>query len=161
MKKPINLLLAVQTILLIVTASLMLSGCIIVHPDDEDDIYIGKTSRVKTAESSEEDDTETAEQTAVTGQFSITCKNQTSTKIVEWCVKCDRNVTLPNTGFTRSIKENGGEDKISDLPQGYYRIYFVFENGQRGEDSITLDKDVTYCIIGSTDSYTVECRAAK
>lgn len=160
MKKPINLLLAVQTILLIVTASLMLSGCVIVHPDDEADIYIGKTSRVKTVESSEDEDTEAEEETKVTEKFSITCKNQTSTDIISWCVKCDRNVTLPNTGFTSSVKAYK-EDKISDLPKGYYRIYFTFANGQTGEDSIELNQNVTYCIMGTPDSYTVECRALK
>ena len=160
MKKIINFFLSAQAVVLLTATALLFSSCIIVHPDDDSDVYIGKSSRVKEAESSDEEETE-EEEVKLTGKHSITCKNQTSTKIIEWCVKCDRNVTLPNSGFTRSIKANGGEDKISDLPAGYYRIYFTFETGQNGEDSITLDKDVTYCIIGTTDSYTVECREAK
>ena len=156
-----------KTILIIsvAVAAMLLSSCVVVHPKDEYDVYVETSTKKKTpADNSDEtadDTTETnaaAEATKKTGKYSITCKNQSSTAITNWCVKKDNNVTLPSAG---SIKANGGEDKISDLPEGYYKIYFTFENGYSTSESITLDKDVIYCIYGNNNSYTVECRNVK
>lgn len=154
MKKHVNLLLAVQTILLIVTASVMLSSCVVIHPDDEGDVIVTKSARIKEADDDDE------EEDKVTSKFSITVKNETNADIEDWCVKCDRNVTLSTSGFTREIQA-GQEDKISNLPEGYYKIYITFENGYTKQDSINLNKDVEYRIIGTNDSYTTECRSAK
>lgn len=163
MKKQISILLVAQVLVLFAAASVLFSSCIVVHPKDDYDVYVEKTTVTKASSTDTEeetDDSTTKETTSKAEKHSITCKNQTSTDIISWCVKCDRNVTLPNTGFTGSVKAYH-EDKIADLPEGYYRIYFTFANGQNGEDSIELNQDVTYCIMGNADSYTVECRSVK
>ena len=57
---------------------------------------------------------------------------------------------------------------ITDLPEGYYKVYFSFNNEYQldpddyfSSDSVYLDKDVTYCLYErSSSSYTVECRSA-
>ena len=161
MKKPINLLLAIQTVLLIAVASVMFSSCIIVHPNDDEDIHIEKRERDKKAATSQSGSTENGSEETATGEkFTITCKNETSMVVANWFVKNDNIITLSKTGFTGSIQAHG-EDKIFDLPKGYYKIYFTFENGYSTSESITLDKDVIYCIYGNNNSYTVECRNVK
>ena len=84
--------------------------------------------------------------------------------ITDWCVKKDNIVTYANSGFNRSIR-SGGEDMIMDLPVGYYKVYFSFEDDYQlnpsdyySSESIYLNKDVTYCLYER--QVTVSCRSA-
>ena len=164
MKKSINFLLAVQAIVLIATASLTLSSCVVIHPDDEADIYIEKKDKDSRTSSKKKDNTE--EQTPAAETFTITCKNETSNVVANWFVKNDNIITLSKTGFTGAINAHG-EDKIFDLPKGYYKIYFSFAGnycpGGYQSDTIYLDKDVTYCLLSNNSSspYIEECRSVK
>ena len=165
MKKPINLLLAIQTVLLIAVASVMFSSCIIVHPNDDEDIHIEKRESDKKAATSQSGSTENGSEETATGEkFTITCKNETSMVVANWFVKNDNIITLSKTGFTGSIQAHG-EDKIFDLPKGYYKIYFTFGGNCRQNsyqsDTIYLDKDVTYCLLEGPTPYIAECRSAE
>ena len=161
MKKPITYLITTQVLILVSVASLLFSSCIIVHPDDDYDVYVEKKA-VKQATSKETDETNSSDdESRQTAKYSITVKNATSTPVINWCVKNDNKVTLSSSGFTGSIRENGGEDKISDLPEGYYKIYFTFDDGDSIVESITLDQDVTFYLSEKHNSYVAECRALK
>ncbi len=165
MKKPINLLLALQTLLLIGLASVMFSSCIIVHPDDEDEIFIEtreKDKKVTKVKSDDKENEKEAEVDPATEKFTITVKNETSMVVVNWFVKNDNIITLSKTGFTGSIQAHG-EDMIFDLPKGYYKIYFTFAGDCQNNyqsDTIYLDKDVTYCLLEGPTPYISECRSA-
>ena len=175
------------TILSITAAALLFSSCIILGTDETPEIIIEKktTSTTTTTTSSTEPSTtstttstttpaattpatttETVPVTTVsTKKYSITCKNQTSIAITDWCVKKDNIVTYANSGFNRSIRA-GGEDMILDLPEGYYKVYFSFEDDYplnpedyySSSESIYLNKDVTYCLYER--QITAACRAA-
>ena len=119
------------SILTITAAALMFSSCIIVGPDRDADIIIEK--RTDTTTSSTTTTTTTTPATITTtpapaSTYCIICKNETSYTITDWCVKKDNIVTYANSGFNRSIR-SGGEDMIMDLPVGYYKVYFSFEDG--------------------------------
>lgn len=162
MKKSINVLLTVQSLLLITIASVMFSSCIIVHPDDED-IYLGRKEReIKVSETKSSDSEQNAKETSTEEKFTITCKNETSMTVINWFVKNDNIITLSKTGFTGSIQAHG-EDMIFDLPKGYYKIYFNFAGGCQNSyqsDTIYLDKNVTYCLLEGPTPYISECRSA-
>ncbi len=135
------------TILSITAAAFMLSSCIIVGTDEVPEIVVEK----KTTTVVESTPSTPATQTPV-AKHSITCKNETSIVVTDWCVKKDNIVTYANSGFNRSIRV-GGEDRISNLPEGYYKVYFSFEDTyqlQPGDyhssESIYLNRDVTYCL---------------
>lgn len=132
----------------------MFSGCLIVAPEDEPKIVI-KTSK-KTP------DPEPEPQTTV--KYSITCKNGTSYTISDWCVKKDNIVTYANSGYNRSIRA-GGEDMIMNLPEGYYKVYFSFEDEYQlnpsdyfNSESIYLNRDVIYTLYER--QATISCRSA-
>ena len=157
MKKPITYLITTQVLILASVASLLFSSCIIVHPDDE--IIVEKKSTTV--------ETTTTTPSTPAATHSITCKNQTSLTVTDWCVKKDNIVTFANSGNNRSIRPYGGEDMITDLPEGYYKVYFSFNNEYQldpddyfSSDSVYLDKDVTYCLYERASSYAVECRSA-
>lgn len=162
MKKPINLLLALQALFLIAIASVMFSSCIIVNPDEEDKFVIEK--REKDKKVSKSDDSEIKnDETASEEKFTITCKNETSLVVINWFVKNDNIITLSKTGFTGSIQAHG-EDMIFDLPKGYYKIYFTFAGDCQKNyqsDTIYLDKNVTYCLLEGPTPYISECRSAE
>ena len=162
MKRTISLLLSAQTLLLLTAASLLFSSCIIVGPDHEPEIIIEK----KTVETTSSSTTTTTTSTPAKPvyKYSITCKNETSYLITDWCVKKDNIVTYANSGYNRSIRA-GGQDMILDLPEGYYKVYFSFEDCYQLQpedyycsESIYLDKDVTYCLYER--QITVACRSA-
>ena len=160
MKKPISFLLAAQAILLIAVSALFLSSCVIVHPDDEV-IVEKKTTTVVSGGSSQ---TPPANSQAV--KHSISCRNETSLTITDWCVKKDNTVTFANSSFNRSIRP-GHEDRIVNLEEGYYVVYFSFEDDYQlnpwdyqSSESIWLDRDVTYCLYERATGYGAECRSA-
>jgi len=150
MKKLIN-------ILSITAAALMLSSCIIVGTDEIPEIVVETTTETTATQ------TPTPAPAPVT-THSITCKNETSFLVTDWCVKKDNIVTYANSGFNRSIR-SGGEDMITNLPEGYYKVYFSFEDTyqlQPGDyfssESIYLNKDVSYCLYERP--VVVNCRSA-
>lgn len=161
MKKPISFLLAAQAILLIAVSALFLSSCIIVHPDDE--VIVEKKTQT-TVVSSGSGHTAPANPPAV--KHSISCRNETSLTITDWCVKKDNTVTFANSSFNRSIP-TGHEDRIVNLEEGYYVVYFSFEDDYQlnpwdyqSSESIWLDRDVTYCLYERATGYGAECRSA-
>ncbi len=148
-------------ILSITAAAFMLSGCLIVGTDEIPEIVIEKTTTT-VVESTPETPSNPAP--APVAKHSITCKNQTSITITDWCVKKDNIVTYANSGLNRSIRP-GSEDMITNLPEGYYKVYFSFEDTyqlQPGDyyssESIYLNKDVSYCLYERP--VVVDCRSA-
>ena len=146
------------SILSITLAALMLSSCIIVGTTEEPELVIEKRTTVETTST-----TTTTPSTPV-AKYSITCKNQTSYMVTDWCVKKDNIVTYANSGYNRSIR-SGGEDMILDLPEGYYKVYFTFEDCYQlqpedyySSESVYLNKDITYCLYERQIS--VACRSA-
>ena len=140
----------------------MFSGCLIVTPEDDPKIVI-KTSK-KTPEPEPEPQTTVITQPTVTVKYSITCKNGTSYTISDWCVKKDNIVTYANSGYNRSIRA-GGEDMIMNLPEGYYKVYFSFEDEYQlnpsdyfNSESIYLNRDVIYTLYER--QATISCRSA-
>lgn len=147
------------SILSITAAALMLSSCIIVGTDEDPEVII---ERKKTTTVVTEDNTpETPKPVA---KHSITCKNETSITITDWCVKKDNIVTYANSGDNRAIR-SGREDMIVDLPEGYYKVFFSFEDDYPlnpsdyySSESVYLNKDVTYCLYER--QAVIQCRSA-
>ena len=168
MKRPISLLLATQTIILAATAAILFSSCIIVHPDDEIVVERKTTTTVEqpaTTQTTPSTPSTPSTPTPPVVTHSITCKNETSFMITDWCVKKDNTVTFSNSDFNRSIRP-GKEDMISKLEEGYYVVYFSFEDDYQldpwdyqSSESIWLDRDVTYCLYERA-TVTVACRSA-
>ncbi len=136
----------------------MFSGCLIVAPEDEPKIVI------KTSKKTPDPEPEPLTQPTVTVKYSITCKNGTSYTISDWCVKKDNIVTYANSGYNRSIRA-GGEDMIMNLPEGYYKVYFSFEDEYQlnpsdyfNSESIYLNRDVIYTLYER--QATISCRSA-
>lgn len=136
----------------------MFSGCLIVAPEDEPKIVI------KTSKKTPAPEPEPQTQPTVTVKYSITCKNGTSYTISDWCVKKDNIVTYANSGYNRSIRA-GGEDMIMNLPEGYYKVYFSFEDEYQlnpsdyfNSESIYLNRDVIYTLYER--QATISCRSA-
>ena len=170
------------TLITTLIAVSMLSSCIIVGTEDEPEIIIkdkATTVKVGTDSSSTQ---QPAQQTQVvtqpqqtttvvsqpvnTAKYSITCRNQTDMTVTDWCVSKDNIVTYANSSFNRAIGPNK-EDKIQNLPTGYYKVYFSFDHDYPlsptdylSSDSIQLDKDVIYTLFVRTSGYPVECRSA-
>ena len=158
------------TFISITAAALMLSSCIIVGPDRDPEIVIEKKTTTEvssdTSSGSSSSTTTTVTTPVQEQKYSIICKNQTSFVITDWCVKRDNIVTYANSGFNRSIRA-GGEDMIMDLPEGYYKVYFSFEDDYPlnptdyyNSESIYLNKDVTYCLYERQITASTECRSA-
>ncbi len=145
------------TILTITAAALMFSSCIIVGADDLPELIIEEKTTTTTPKPSNPEPEPVY-------YHSITCKNQTSFTVTDWCVKKDNIVTYAKSGYNRSIR-SGGEDMIMDLPEGYYKVYFSFEDEYQlnpgdyySSESIYLNKDVIYTLYERQVS--VACRAA-
>lgn len=171
MRKTISLFLATQTCVVIAAASFLFSGCIIVHPDDEIIVERKTTSTVEQPAPTPAPDPEPSTpstpsySTPVVLTHSITCKNETSLMITDWCVKKDNKVTFANSSMNRSIRP-GKEDMIPNLEEGYYVVYFSFEDDYQldswdyqSSESIWLDRDITYCLYERSVS-TISCRSA-
>lgn len=148
--------------LLLVSAAVMLSSCVIIHPEDEDNPFCHK-KETKTTEVT--NTTTETNQTSVTpnGRYSIKFINRSNNcTVTEWFVRKDRTQTYSNDGYCHPIYTND-YDIISDLPSGEYRIWFMISDEYcfRSEH-INLDRDVTYVLITcSTSGYQAEqCRAA-
>lgn len=159
MKKHITFLLTTQTLILSVIAAFLFSSCIIVPPDGEIVVEKKTTTTVETTTS-----TPPATQKPPVATHSITCKNETSFLITDWCVKKDNQVTFANSSMNRSIRP-GKEDMIPGLEEGYYVVYFSFEDDYqldpwdyRSSESIWLDRDVTYCLYERAQ--VISCRSA-
>ena len=154
------------TILSTIAVISMFSGCLIVTPEDEPKIVIQKKTSEKVVEQKTEDTTTTTTVITqpVTAKYNITCKNGTSYTISDWCVKKDNIVTYANSGYNRSIRA-GGEDMIMNLPEGYYKVYFSFEDEYQlnpsdyfNSESIYLNRDVIYTLYER--QATISCRSA-
>ena len=156
------------TILTSIVAITMLSSCIIVGTEDEPEIVIQKKTypESKTDSSSSSSSSTSTSTPVVTAKYSITCRNQTNMIVTDWCVSKDNIVTYANSSFNRSIGPNK-EDKIQNLPEGYYKVYFSFEDDgplspsdYLSSDSIQLNQDVIYTLFVRSQAYAVECRSA-
>ena len=136
---------------LTVLTAIMLSSCIIVGSEDPEFV-------LTRAEKIDEDHKEPEQESSTSKKYSITCKNDTSRDIIDWCVKKDNKVTLPTSNFDRSIRAHG-ESKISGLDKGYYMVFFSFADEERTNVwqyscsySIELDRNATYCITEAPNS---------
>ena len=167
MKRSISILFTTQTLILAATAAILFSSCIIVHPDEE---IVVERKTTKTVEQPASTETTTpapstpSTPTPPVVTHSITCKNETSLVITDWCVKKDNTVTFANSKLNRAIYP-GKEDMIPGLEEGYYVVYFSFEDDYQlnpwdyqSSESIWLDRDVTYCLYER--AVTVACRSA-
>ena len=86
--------------------------------------------------------------------------------VTDWCVSKDNIVTYANSSFNRAIGPYK-EDKIQNLPEGYYKVYFSFEDDgplspsdYLSSDSIQLNQDIIYTLFVRSQAYAVECRSA-
>ena len=159
------------TILSTIAVISMLSGCFFIASEDDPKIVIQKKTSEKVVEQTQEEKTTQEQQTVitkpvVTSKYSITCRNQTDMVVTDWCVSKDNIVTYANSSFNRQIGPYK-EDKIQNLPEGYYKIYFCFEDDYPlspsdylSSDSIQLNQDVIYTLFVRTTGYSVECRSA-
>ena len=168
------------SILSITAAALMLSSCIILGTDEEPEIVVKKTTEVvkqpnestpAPAAQTQQPVKETTTHTTVITQpepakYSITCRNQTNMIVTDWCVSKDNIVTYANSSFNRAIGPYK-EDKIQNLPEGYYKVYFSFEDDgplspsdYLSSDSIQLNQDIIYTLFVRSQAYAVECRSA-
>ena len=174
------------SILSITAAALMLSSCIILGTDEEPEIVVKEktvtvekqaptpapapsTTTTQTQQPAQQTTTQT--QTTVITQpepakYSITCRNQTNMIVTDWCVSKDNIVTYANSSFNRAIGPYK-EDKIQNLPEGYYKVYFSFEDDgplspsdYLSSDSIQLNQDIIYTLFVRSQAYAVECRSA-
>ena len=168
MKRPIHLLLSVQTILLITVSALLFSSCIIVGTEEDPEIVIEKKHTTTIIDDSPEKkpkESGSSSQKPV-ATYSITCRNQTSFIVTDWCVSKDNIVTYANSSFNREIGPYK-EDKIQNLPGGYYKVYFTFDDDYQlnpsnylSSDSIQLNQDVIYTLFVKSTGYAVQCRSA-
>ena len=170
------------SILSITAAALMLSSCIILGTDEEPEIVVKKevikeketvteTAPATTTQTQQPaQQTSPAKTTVITGpepaKYSITCRNQTNMIVTDWCVSKDNIVTYANSSFNRAIGPYK-EDKIQNLPEGYYKVYFSFEDDgplspsdYLSSDSIQLNQDIIYTLFVRSQAYAVECRSA-
>ncbi len=153
--------------------AILLSSCIIVGPDTDSDFVIEKK---KTVNVKEGEDTSTPSSTPttttptatvpVTAKHAITCYNDTSYIITDWCVKQNNILTYANSTNNRMIA-SGGKDTIPDLLEGRYQIFFSFDTcGQlqpcnySGSEEFYLNTDITYILSERTISIPA-CRSAE
>ena len=170
------------SILSITAAALMLSSCIILGTDEEPEIVVKKevikeketvteTAPATTTQTQQPaQQTSPAKTTVITqpepAKYSITCRNQTNMIVTDWCVSKDNIVTYANSSFNRAIGPYK-EDKIQNLPEGYYKVYFSFEDDgplspsdYLSSDSIQLNQDIIYTLFVRSQAYAVDCRSA-
>lgn len=160
------------TIISTVAVISMFSGCFFIASEDDPKIVIQKKTSEKVIEQTQDEKTTQEQQTVITkpvatSKYSITCRNQTNMIVTDWCVSKDNIVTYANSSFNRQIGPYK-EDKIQNLPEGYYKIYFCFEDDYPlspsdylSSDSIQLNQDVIYTLFVRTSGYSVECRSAE
>lgn len=142
------------SILTIVSAALMLSSCLVIAPDDFPELIIHDNNATVVTQSQPSTTTtvQTQETVQTSRKYSITCRNDTSLIITDWCVKKDNVKTYANSTDSCFIRP-GRSDSIRNLPEGYYRIYFTFEDDYQlnpgdyySSENIYLDQDITYCL---------------
>ena len=160
MKKIISLLVSAQTLILLTAAALIFSSCVIVNPDDEFDVVVEKKDKTPVT-------TTTSNEPAPSprGRYSITCRNETEDVVTDWFVKKDNTVNYSNSDFNNSIGP-GRFDMITNLPEGYYVVFYTFRNtyqlnprDYQSVSSIYLNSNVTYCILERDHDYYAECYA--
>ena len=169
MKKIISLLLSAQAALLLTATATLFSSCVIVGTDKDPDFVVEKRKTVtvkETTESSTPSTTSTpTETTQNSKKHSVTCYNDTSYTITDWCVKKDNLVTFANSTNNRQIS-SGGKDTIANLPEGRYKIFFSFDDcyqlqpcNYTGSEEFELNTDITYILSERTFNYPA-CRTA-
>ena len=138
------------SIFLLTAAAIMLSSCVIVGTDDLPNIVVEEKPTTVVTPATQTPPP--APKPTPVYKYSITCKNETSITVTDWCVKKDNIVTYAKSDRNCAIRP-GGEDMISNLEEGYYRVYFTFEDTyqlQPGDyfssENIYLNRDVTYCL---------------
>ena len=89
--------------ILLISAVLMLSSCIIYTNDDD------YTPSVK--------------------KYNITCHNVSDTKITDWCIVKDGKRTYAKSGGCSPIPANVGTSTIYNVPEGNYILYVAFVEG--------------------------------
>lgn len=150
-------------ILFLTVAAVMLSSCVIIHPDDETDFCIEEKKEKKSSGSSSSTKTSTTTQSnpVQNTKFTITFKNNTDYVVNEWFIRKDNISISSNSGYVHPICPHDF-DAIRELSEGQYRIWFIISDEYcfRSEN-LYLDRDITYILIAHTNSgYTSECRAA-
>ena len=159
------------TILTTIVAISMLSSCIIVAPEEEPKIVIQKRSSDddknsnKNNQQSSSSSTTVITQPTVSAKHAITCYNNTSYTITDWCVKRGNIATYANSTNNRMISPSG-KDTITDLPEGRYQIFFSFDDSYQlqpcnytGSEEFELKEDITYILSERAVSYAI-CRSA-
>jgi len=164
------------TLITTLIAISMLSSCIIVGTEDEPEIIINKSSKPTPAPqqppeqqtpvvTQSQQQTTTVITTPSTAKHKITCYNNTSYMITDWCVKRENIATYANSTNNRMIAPNG-KDSISNLPEGRYQIFFSFDDTYQlqpcnytGSEEFELREDITYILSERAVSYAV-CRSA-
>lgn len=88
----------------------------------------------------------------ITPDYDITCYNNTSTPVTDWCVKRNDKYTYANSDYNCYIRPYEC-DTIEDLPPGDYQIFFTFKvRGKLHEwdyeetGYFYLDEDVTFYV---------------
>ena len=168
MKKIISLLLSAQAALLLTATAVLFSSCVIVGTDKDPDFVVEKRKTVTVKETGESStpSTTTTNTTQNSKKHSVTCYNDTSYIITDWCVKKDNLVTFANSTNNREIP-SGGKDTIANLLEGRYKIFFSFDDcyqlqpcNYTGSEEFELNTDITYILSERTISYPA-CRTAE
>ena len=161
------------TILSTLIAVSMFSSCIIVGTDEEPEIIIEKKTTTKTTTVQEQPApqsttviTSSSTPTTSTAKHSITCYNNTSYVITDWCVKRENIFTYANSTNNRMIVPNG-KDSITNLSEGRYQIFFSFDDTYQlqpcnysGSEEFELRQDITYILSERSVSICKSARAA-
>ena len=148
-------------ILFLTVAAVMLSSCVIIHPDDETDFCVEKKEKKSTTSSSTTTNSTTQHTSTTNNKYTITFKNNTDYVVNEWFVRKDNISVSSNSGYVHPICAHDF-DTITNLEKGQYRIWFIISDEYcfRSEN-LYLDRDITYILIAHTNSgYTSECRTA-
>ena len=84
--------------------------------------------------------------------YDITCYNNTSVPITDWCVKRNDHCTYANSDYNCAVYA-GERDTIYDLPGGSYQIFFTFRARTKLHEwdydepgHFDLDEDVTFYV---------------
>lgn len=160
------------TLITTLIAISMLSSCIIVGTEDEPEIIIEKktttTAKTTTVQEAPAQQTTTVitPSTTTSSKHNITCYNNTSYVITDWCVKRENIFTYANSTNNRMIVPNG-KDSITDLPEGRYQIFFSFDDcyqlqpcNYSGSEEFELRQDITYILSERSVSICKSARAA-
>ena len=87
-------------------------------------------------------------------EHDITCENNTSVLIRDWCVIQDGDRTHANSDYAVEIRP-GYSDTIYDLPEDYYSVCITFNNpsssrNYQPSEEIYLDEDVVFSVAERT-----------